>query len=396
MKEKSESPAPTQNSPSKKSESYSKLNNMMQLIFFGVMALVLLLGHFLLWKFWLSFFNLTTTSSHVYAALIILALFLSVILASYLIHKWDNLFTRWYYILTGFWIGLLANLFISIVVIYFLKLILPILNISPAISVYRIIFVSIAVLLSLYGVYGARYSKITEYTVFIKDLPESWNNKVVVQISDVHLGPVYRQYYFNRVMDKIAKINPEAVFITGDLFDGMEADFSWLGKPFDRINPPQGIFYSFGNHDLYLGLNRSKEILKDRPVIILDDKMVEISGLQIIGINYSFDKDFDLEKNILDQVGYDKKKPSILLFHAPKNIDLASSAEIDLQLSGHTHDGQMFPFNLLAKWSHQGYGYGFFNQGDFNLIVSRGVGTWGPPMRTSGSSEIVKIILKKK
>lgn len=369
---------------------------MMQLLFFAVSALVLLLGHVLLWQFFIKFLNLNSTSGHLYSALIFLLLFLSVVIASYLIHKSDNLITRWYYIVSAFWIGLLVNFFLAIIVIFFLKFITPFLNISLSVSVYQLIFFGIAILLSIYGIYGARYTKITEYTVMIKDLPEAWDNKTIVQISDAHLGPVYRQYFFDRVMNEIAKIKPEAVFITGDLFDGMEADFSWFNKPFNKINPPQGIYYSNGNHDLYLGFNRVKEILKDSPVIILDNKMKEVAGLQIIGINYSFEKDFDLEKNILDQVNYNKNKPSLLLFHAPKNIGLARSAGIDLQLSGHTHDGQLFPFNFIAKWAHQGFGYGFFQLDDFSLIVSRGVGTWGPPMRTAGASEIVKIILKKK
>lgn len=368
----------------------------MQLIFFAVSALVLLLGHFLLWQFFIHFFNFNSFAGHIYSAAVLLFLFLSVILASYLIHQSDNLFTRWYYILIAFWIGLVGNLFVSMVFIYFLKFVLPLININLSILIYQIIFICIVFLLSAYGVYAARYPQVTEYTVEIKDLPDAWNNKTIVQISDVHLGPVYRQHFFDRVMDKIAVINPEAIFITGDLFDGMEADFSWFGKPFNKVKPPQGIFYSFGNHDLYLGLDRSIKILKSSPVNILDNKMMEVSGLQIIGINYSFDKDFDLEKNILDQVGYTKSKPSLLLFHAPKNIELARSAEIDLQLSGHTHNGQMFPFNYLAKWTHHGFGEGFFQLGDFSLIISRGVGTWGPPLRTSGRSEIVKILLKKK
>lgn len=369
---------------------------MMQLIFFAVSALVLLLGHFLLWQFFVTFFNFNSLSANVYTALIILFFFLSVVLASYLIHQHDNAFTRWYYIISAFWIGVLVNFFLSMIIIYFLKFVTPFLNINLTNLTYQIIFISLVVIISLFGVYGARYPKITEYTVTIKDLPEEWNNKTIVQISDIHLGPVYRQYFFDRVMDKVATINPEAVFITGDLFDGMEADFSWFGKPFTKINPPQGIYYSFGNHDLYLGFDRVVKILENSPLVILDNKMRVVSGLQIIGINYSFEKDFDLEKNILNQVGYDQKKPSLLLFHAPKNIDLARNAKIDLQLSGHTHDGQLFPFNYVAKWAHQGYGYGFFQLDDFSLIVSSGVGSWGPPMRTSNRSEIVKIILKKK
>ena len=370
---------------------------MMQLIFFAVSVLVLLAGHFLLWQFFIKLYNFhLSSSSSVSAALIILAFFLSIILASYLIHKCDNVFTRWYYIITASWVGLVGNFFIAIAVIYLLKFILPLLSINASELFYKIIFFGLAMLITVYGILAARYPKITEYTVIVKELPTEWNNKSIVQISDVHLGPIYRQYFFDRVMDKIATINPEAVFITGDLFDGMEADFSWFGKPFTKINPPQGIYYSYGNHDLYLGLGRVAEILKNSPVVILDNKMKEISGLQIIGINYSFDRDFDLEKNILKQIGYNQNKPSLLLFHAPKNVELAKSAGIDLQLSGHTHDGQMFPFNFLAKWAHLGYGYGFFKLDDFSLIVSRGVGSWGPPLRTSGQSEIVKIILKQK
>jgi predicted MPP superfamily phosphohydrolase len=262
--------------------------------------------------------------------------------------------------------------------------------------IYQWIFFGLAFALSFFGLYKAWQPKVVNYEVAIKDLPAAWENKVVVQISDVHLGPVYRERFFGRLLKKVQALNPEAVFITGDLFDGMESDFTWLNHPFTKMNIPRGIYYSFGNHDLYLGFNRAIQLLKDNPVIILDNKMVVQDGLQIIGINYSFNKDFDLESAILDQVGYDKNKPSILLFHEPKNIALAKKAEIDLQLSGHTHNGQLFPFNYLAKLSYKGYGHGLFNEGDFSLIVNRGAGTWGPPMRTSGQSEISRIILKKK
>lgn len=161
------------------------------------------------------------------------------------------------------------------------------------------------------------------------------------------------------------------------------------------MSAPRGVYYSFGNHDLYLGFDRAKELLKE-PVQVLDNRLVTVDGLQIIGLSYSFNKDFDLEKEILEQVGYNQSQPSILLFHEPKNILLAKNAKIDLQLSGHTHRGQLFPINWIVRGIYQGYGYGLFQEGDFSLIVTNGVGTWGPPLRTSGRGEIVKIILKKK
>lgn len=369
---------------------------MMQIIFFAVSFLVLLLGQVLFWYIFVRLFQISTQTGRVLSAVIFLLMFLSVILASYLIHKWDNIFTRYYYILAGLWIGLLLNFGLMLGAVVLIKLAGLAFGFTCPLLYLKLIFFVGGIALSLYGVFQAGVPQVTAYTVYIKDLPEVWDNKTVVQISDVHLGPVYRARFFSRVIDKINSLEPEAVFITGDLFDGMEADFSWLKQPFAKLRAPRGIYYSFGNHDLYLGFNRAKELLKDSPVVVLDDKLITLDGLQIIGINYSFNKDFDLEEAILRQVNYVQTKPSILLFHEPKNLALAKKAAIDLQLSGHTHQGQLWPLNLVAKLMYQGYGYGLFEKDDFSLIVSRGAGTWGPPLRTSGRSEIVKIILKKK
>jgi len=369
---------------------------MMQLIFFAVSLLVLLLGHAVFGFILIKLFPQIPFFSSLEAGVIILFLFLSTVVSSYLIHQWDNVVTRWYYILSGFWIGLLANFGVMTIIVLLLKLVNFSFHLSLPLIIFKLIFFGGAGLLSFFGLYKAWLPKVTNYEVAIKDLPESWQNKVIVQISDVHLGPVYRERFFGRLLAKVQKLNPEAVFITGDLFDGMESDFAWLNHPFTKLSVPKGIYYSFGNHDLYLGFDRAMALLKDNPVIILDNKMVIKDGLQIIGINYSFNKDFDLEAAILNQMGYSKDKPSILLFHEPKNIELAEKAEIDLQLSGHTHNGQIFPLNYLAKLFYKGFGHGLFQKGDFSLIVNRGAGTWGPPMRTSGQSEIIKIIIKKK
>lgn len=369
---------------------------MMQLIFFAVSVLILLLGHILMWYVTVRLLDITTLTGRIVTAGIILFLFLSTVAASYLIHKWDNLFTRWYYIFAGFWIGLLGHFGVMLIIIMLLKAMSLAFGFPIPSVLLKSIFFAGALIVSVIGVYRAWCPKISSYDIDIKDLPAAWDNKVVVQISDVHLGPVYRERFFSRLVDRINALQPEAVFITGDLFDGMEADFSWLESPFNNLSVPKGIYYSFGNHDLYLGFNRVISLLQGNPVTVLDNKMVVKDGLQIIGINYSFNSDFDLEEAILKQVGYDQTSPSLLLFHVPKNTDLAKSAGIDLQLSGHTHDGQVWPFNYVAKIAFKGYSYGLFQDGDFSLIVNAGAGTWGPPMRTSARSEIVKITLHRK
>lgn len=369
---------------------------MMQIIFFAASMLVLLSGHAFFWYILVRFFHITALNSQIVVAIIISGLFLSTVLSSYMIHKWDNLFTRTYYLLAGFWIGLFVNLCLMAVVVAAIKYAGIFFNFHLPDAYIKLIFFGGGFLISLIGVYRVVVPQITEYEVQIKDLPDAWDNKVIVQLSDVHLGPVYRKNFFYRLIDRVNELQPEAVFVTGDLFDGMESEFGWMNHPFARLKAPKGIYYSFGNHDLYLGFNRVVDLLQENPVTILDNKMVMVDGLQIIGINYSFNSDFDLEAAILKQVNYSRSKPSILMLHAPKNIDLAKKAGIDLQLSGHTHDGQLWPFNLIVKWSHQGYGYGLFHDEDFSLVVNSGAGSWGPAMRTAARSEIVKITLKKK
>ncbi len=366
---------------------------MMQLIFFAVSALVLLFGHFLAGLAVVKIFGLATITAKIIVASAMVALFASAIISSLLIHKIDNIITRWYYILSGFGVGLLVNFLLVAAFIFILKYVLAYAGHPLLAWQISALTITLTVLLTLYGLFGAFFPRVKEYEIRIKDLPLAWQGKEIVQISDVHLGPVYRKHYFARIMDKINDLNPEAVFITGDLFDGMESDFSWMNTPFAKLRAPKGVYYSFGNHDLYLGFNRVHELLKSNPVTILDNKLELVDGLQIIGINYSFNQDFDLYETILEAVGYNEKHPSLLLFHEPKNIELAAKAGIDLQLSGHTHRGQLFPFNFLARLSYKGNVYGLYQKDTFSLIVNGGLGTWGPPLRTSSRSEIVKIKL---
>ncbi|NCT54661.1 hypothetical protein GW758_01725 [Candidatus Falkowbacteria bacterium] len=369
---------------------------MMQLLFFSFSAIFLFIGHFIAYSFLLRFFSISFFSGKLITAIIISSLFVGVIAASYFIHVWDNVFARSTYVFFVSWLGVLTNIGLMIVAIFLLKNTLSVFNLSLPIFYLKLIFIVGTVVISLVGFYRALVPVVKEYEVKIQDLPAYWEGKTVVHISDIHIGPVYRDKFLGRLVKKINFLEPEAVFISGDFFDGMESDFSWLHKPLSDLKTEKGIYYGFGNHDLYLGFDYVVKLMADKNLTVLDNKLVEVEGLQLIGINYSFSNNFNLEQEILEQSGYDKAKPSILIFHTPKNIELAKNAGIDLQLSGHTHDGQLFPLNFPARWMHKGYGYGLFKENGFNLVVSSGIGTWGPPMRTTARSEIVKIVLRRK
>ena len=369
---------------------------MMQLLFFAFSAIFLFVGHFLAYSFVLRFFSITLFPDKLLVAIVISSFFVGVLASSYLIYIWDNIFTRLAYIFFASWLGVLVNFGVMVVAIFLLKNTLSVFDLSLSIFYLKLILIIGTICLSGIGFYRALVPTVKEYDISIQDLPAYWEGKTIVHISDVHLGPVYRGKSLDRLVNKINSLEPEAVFISGDFFDGADSDFSWLNKPLSALRVKKGIYYGFGNHDLYLGFDYVVKLMADKKLTVLDNKLVEVEGLQLIGINYSFSNDFNLEREILEQSGYDKAKPSILIFHTPTNIELAKSAGIDLQLSGHTHDGQLFPFNFPARWMHKGYGYGLFKENGFNLVVSSGVGTWGPPMRTTARSEIVKIVLKRK
>ncbi len=371
----------------------------MKKVFLSLNILAGLLGHSLMFFLWRYFLDVEgRLEQAILGEVLLVAIFLTV-LAPFLIYHRDNYFNRGLYLATNLWIGFMINSIIVAGVILLVEYSLVVFNIQQDFPFFlqQIYFIFLPFLMIPFEVMNAVRHRIKKVEVEITDLPDSWEGKQVVHLTDIHLGPIYRENSFTRIIRKVNKLNPAAVFITGDLFDGMEADFSWLKDPYRNVRAPQGVYYSFGNHDLALGREKVRGLLKDSSIQVLDDETRVIDGLQIVGVTCLFDQKMKFKETIVKQAGYNKKKPSILLFHEPRYIKEARAAGIDLQLSGHTHNGQMFPGNIVAHILYKGYGYGVYRKKDgYNLIVSAGTGTWGPPMRIGHRSEIILIKLKRK
>jgi len=149
-----------------------------------------------------------------------------------------------------------------------------------------------------------------------------------------------------------------------------------------------------GNHENYLGVDKAKKALEANPKVkLLENQLVDVSGLSVIGLNYPSERDHEVNFSeiIKNLPGFNSEGANILLFHEPRDIQEAKDLGIKLQLAGHTHKGQSIPFNLITHWFFKGFDYGLFKLGDYNLYVTSGVGTWGPPMRTGNCPEIVVI-----
>ncbi|MHB8172930.1 MAG: metallophosphoesterase [Nitrospirota bacterium] len=364
-------------------------------ILFISVALAVLLGitYFCYYSF-AEFFGITAPAAR-HAALAIFIFFsLSFVFATLLAHREENLFTRAYYAASGFWLGLLVNLLMASIAAWIIIWVFAITSHKASPAIIGGVFLSIALIYSVYGVWNAFHPRVKEITVRIKNLPEAWKGKTIVQLSDVHLGLIYKRNFLEKIVKMTNGLRPDMVVITGDLFDGMDGASPSLVAPLNDLAAPDGVYFVTGNHETYLGVKKAFSILETTKVIILNDSLRDIHGLQLIGVSYpKRGQTKSIIKTIKAMPGFVAGKPTILLYHSPVMIDQAREAGVNLELCGHTHKGQIFPANFITHAIYDGHDYGLFTMGDYSLYVTNGVGGWGPPMRTGNTPEIVDIKL---
>lgn len=241
-----------------------------------------------------------------------------------------------------------------------------------------LIIISIGALLIIYALINA--SGIRVKTVKIHGFGKKLR---AVQLSDIHIGTIRNTKFLKKVVGMANSQKPDLVFITGDLVDGSGHLDSMSFEALKDLSAPA--YFIMGNHEIYEGNEQIKKMLRSTGITILEDKAVSVKGINIIGLAYSDGREYIREA--LPKIKYDKSKPTILLNHAPVGYDYARKKGVNLQLAGHTHYGQMFPFILLVMLAYKRY-RGLHKLGDFYLYISPGTGTWGPPMRIGSRNEI--------
>jgi predicted MPP superfamily phosphohydrolase len=398
--------------------SFKYPNMILKVIVLLAVILGMMTGaHLLLYKAIVNFWGITgpVAKSIMLAGLLFLAL--SFMASFFLLRIHENQFTIGFYIFAATWTGFFLNLLLAAGACWLIITILRIAGLNPNTRWFAAIGLSLALLYTIYGIWNALHPRVKDITVELKSLPHAWQNKTIVQLSDIHLGHVHGQRFLNNIIAKVNAIHPDIIFITGDLFDGMDANFIDLVKPLNRLNATRGVIFVTGNHETYVGLNRALHVLKQTNIRVLNNAVMDVDGLEIIGVSYpgihNKNEIRGLEKARRSSSNHG---PRILLFHTPTGIRLKDEDElgqhfstywipdtsfklpqelgVNLQLSGHSHAGQIIPFGLLTKLVYKGYDYGLRRDGEFSIYTTSGVGTWGPPMRTGNSPEIVVIRLK--
>jgi predicted MPP superfamily phosphohydrolase len=323
---------------------------------------------------------------------VVLALILLLPTAAFVMSRGaDDGVWRTLYYPSGIWIGVVVTLMTFFVAAWTAWGATRLVTHSPSPALYGGAALALAIFYSGYGVWNARHPRVVNINVKIRDLPPAWQGKNIVHLSDTHLGRIWGAASLERVVKTINAQKPVAVFIAGDVLDGRDSSFAKLLLPLDDITAPLGVYCAPGNHDSALAsLNKTK-------ARVLSDQMVVVDGLQIIGKSYARrGRARNVGEMITSLPGYDPQEPSILVYHAPIQTDQAKAAGINLQLSGHSHGGQIFPLQIVTRLVFGKYYYGLHVDGDYAINTTSGVGTWGPTIRTGCHPEIVVIHLESK
>lgn len=292
----------------------------------------------------------------------------------------SNNITRIFYTAASSWMGISFYLLIFLAIygisLFFVKI--------PGVMA-GIIIIVLSAVLSGYSLINSTKLEVKHIEIPLNGLKKEVK---VVQLSDIHIGSIRNSGYMEKIVEKTNEIDPEIIFITGDMVDGSAKLHTHTFRAINKLKAP--VFFVTGNHETYEGLEEVFRVLRNTEMNILRDQMVESNGIQIIGVEYSFERNH--MENVLSKIEIKPEKPSILLYHLPTELKTVANAGIGLQLSGHTHAGQMFPLNYLVRLMFR-YMVGIYRYKATYLYVSPGTGTWGPPMRLGSRCEITVIDL---
>lgn len=250
--------------------------------------------------------------------------------------------------------------------------------------------------IGIYGSFEAQFIRNETVTIKSPKIPREIGTLTVAQISDVHLGLIVRDKRLKEIISKIQSANPDIIVSTGDLVDGQINNLTGLAERLQALNPPYGKFAVTGNHEFYAGLDQSLRFTERAGFKVLRGEAITVGGIiTIAGVDDPAGKRFGLvtempEQNLLKKLS--RNTFILLLKHRPA-VDRSTPGLFDLQVSGHTHNGQIFPFSLVIRLFHQ-YNAGLTHLDHGSLLyVSRGSGTWGPPIRFLSPPEVTIIKL---
>ena len=308
----------------------------------------------------------------------------------------------------SFWFAFMLYFFISNVLLDFIKLFNWKLDFFPAIikenyqlakQAMELIILLAASIIILYGFINTRNPKIKTLNIEVAKGLGKLNQLNTVLVSDIHLSPMDNESLLSKIVARINELNPDVIFIAGDIVDDKPYVLNGnnIGRSLLKLKSKYGIYVSTGNHEFITGIKESEKYIKDFHLKLLRDSSIKIDDSFIIAArddrskkSFTGENRLPLEKIIAES---DKKYPIILMDHTPLGLEDAEKNGVDLQLSGHVHNGQLFPLNFITNKVYE-KSWGYLKKGKTQYYISCGAGTWGPPVRIGSYPEIVNIKIK--
>jgi len=303
------------------------------------------------------------------------------------------------------WLALMLYLFLGSVLLDIARLLLTALKLKPlfiyndydkAKKISSLIILFISIVLTVYGYYNAINPVVKNIQIFIPKSSSKYEKLKIAFISDVHLGVILGEKFAARLTNLINEQKPDIVLFGGDLLDedAVQVLRKNSGVPLLNLRAPLGVYGILGNHEYIGGIKKAEEFYSLHNIKLLVDEAILIdNSFYLIGRDDRTSERFAKRKrkSLSELTGpLDSSLPMILLDHQPFNLEISAQNKIDLHLSGHTHHGQLWPFNHITKFVYE-VSWGYKKKNNTHIYVSSGFGTWGPPVRIGSKSEIVII-----
>jgi predicted MPP superfamily phosphohydrolase len=355
--------------------------------FLAVIQSILLLTHFFLYETWT--FSWAGKASASWLATAMGLLSVSFLAASLLAYRYTNPVVRAFYRVAAVWLGFVSFLFFAACASWIVFGIAQLAGINM--NFHRMVesLFGAAAVIALLALFNASWTRVRRVKVHLENLPEGWRGRTAALISDLHLGHVRNGGFLRRIVARVMRENPDTIFVAGDLYDGTAIDAAQAAEPLRGLRAPQGAYFVAGNHEQFRNDSKYLQAVRNAGVRVLHNEKIEAEDLQIVGVPYNHATQDEHFRSVLRHIGVDRNRASILLTHAPDRPHVAEAEGISLQVSGHTHVGQFYPWTWMARRIYRQFAYGLSSIGKMLVYTSSGVGTWGPPLRLGSSPEIV-------
>lgn len=356
-----------------------------------MVQVILLFLHLFVYETWVTLFGAPQGRALLLLRIAAAVLAVSFVPATLLAHRYFNGPVKLIYRLACIWLGTFNFLFIAAVLSWIAYPLVLLTKLPVSAHTIAGTFFALAIVASLYGIANASSIRVRRITVKLPGLPASWRGRVAALVTDTHLGHIKGYRFLTRLVSTLRQLKADVVFISGDLFDGTKVDAERLVSPFKQLKPRFGSYFVTGNHEEFTDPRKYLEAITDSGIRVLHNEKVNLDGLQVVGVPYLDTNDATHFQKVLESTKVDRERASVLLAHVPHGLPIAEKEGISLQLSGHTHGGQMFPFTWFTWRIFRDYTYGLKRFGEMMVYTSSGAGTWGPPMRVCTQPEIVLI-----